>query len=150
MLWLISMVGQALSRNTHLIFASNAFMASGPCTDMVIDELCAQSIASTVSGWHLNPAAVAKNRYPMRCSGMEPRIHAEVGHRVAQMGLARKEANRIVLKLVESYEKRISEAPVGKMFNECYQMDRIRPTDEYESLFARKKKEWKSLGFEVI
>jgi len=150
MLWLISMVGQALARNTNLIFASNAFMASGPCTEMVIDELCAQSIASTVSGWHLNPTAVAKNRHPMRCSGMEPRIHAEVGHRVAQTGLTRKEANRIVLKLVEGYEKRIPEAPIGKMFNECYQMDKIRPTDEYEGLFTKKKKEWKEIGFEVI
>jgi methylamine--corrinoid protein Co-methyltransferase len=150
MLWLISMVGQALARNTHLIIASNAFMASGPCTEMVIDELCAQSITSTVSGWHLNPSAVAKNRQPMRCSGMEPRIHAEVGHRVAQIGLTRKDANRIVLKLVEGYEKMIPEAPIGKMFQECYHMDKIRPTDEYESLFAKKKKEWKGLGFEVI
>jgi methylamine--corrinoid protein Co-methyltransferase len=150
MLWLISVVGQALARNSHLIFASNAFMASGPCTDMVIDELCAQSIASTVSGWHLNPAAVAKNRHPMRCSGMEPRIHAEVGHQVTKVGLTRKEANRIVLRLVEGYEKRIPEAPIGKMFDECYQLDKIRPTDEYESLLAKKKKEWKSLGFEVI
>jgi hypothetical protein len=66
------------------------------------------------------------------------------------MGLTRREANRFVLKLVEGYEKRIPEAPIGKMFNECYQMDRIRPTDEYESLFAGKKKEWKTLGFEVI
>lgn len=150
MLWLISMAGQALARNTPLIIASNAFMASGPCTEMVMDELCAHSITSTVSGWHLNPCAVAKNRQPMRCSGMEPRIHAEVGHRVSQIGLTRKEANRIVLKLVEGYEKRIPEAPIGKMFPECYSMDKIRPTDEYESLFEKKKKEWKGLGFEVI
>lgn len=81
---------------------------------------------------------------------MEPRIHAEVGHRIAQIGFTRKEANEIVLKLVEGYEKRIPEAPIGKMFQECYQMDQIRPTDEYESLFSRKKKEWKGLGFEVI
>lgn len=150
MLWLISTVGQALAKNTNLIFASNAFMASGPCTDMVIDELCAQSITATVSGWHLNPAAVAKNRYPMRCSGMEPRIHAEVGHRIAEIGLSRKEANRMVLKLVEGYEKRIPEAPIGKRFDECYQLDQIRPTDEYESLLTKKKKEWKSLGLEVL
>jgi len=150
MLWLVSTVGQALARNTNLIIASNAFMASGPCTDMVIDELCANSITSTVSGWHLNPSAVAKNRHPLRCSGMEPRIHAEVGHRVAQMGLTRKEANRVVLKLVEGYEKRIPEAPIGKMFNECYQMDKIRPTDEYETLYDKRKQEWNKMGFEVI
>ncbi len=149
MLWLISIVGQALARNTHLIIVSNAFMASGPCTDMVIDELCAHSLTSTISGWHLNPSAVVKNRYPMRCSGMEPRIHAEVGHQVTKMGFTRREANQIVLKLIEGYEKRIPEAPIGKMFHECYQMDKIRPTDEYESLFAKKKKEWRELGFEV-
>jgi hypothetical protein len=73
---------------------------------------------------------------------MEPRIHAEVGHRVAQMGLTRKEANRVVLKLVEGYEKKIPEAPIGKIFNECYQMDKIRPTDEYETLYDKKKQEW--------
>jgi methylamine--corrinoid protein Co-methyltransferase len=67
-----------------------------------------------------------------------------------QIGLSRKEANRIVLKLVESYEKRYPEAPIGKTFSECYQMDAIRPTDEYESLYEKKKKEWKEIGFEVI
>jgi hypothetical protein len=29
-------------------------------------------------------------------------------------------------------------------------MDKIRPTDEYEGLFTKKKKEWKEIGFEVI
>jgi methylamine--corrinoid protein Co-methyltransferase len=150
MLWLISMVGQALARNTHLMIVSNAFMASGPCTEMVIDELCAHSLTSTVSGWHLNPSAVAKNRHPMRCSGMEPRIHAEVGHWVTKMGLSRQEANRIALKLIEGYEKNIPEAPIGKLFHECYRMDQIRPTDEYESLFEKRKKEWREIGLEVI
>ena len=32
----------------------------GPCKDRVIDELCANSITSTVSGWQLDPSAVAK------------------------------------------------------------------------------------------
>jgi len=150
MLWLVSTVGQALARNTNLIIASNAFMASGPCTEMIMDELCAHAVASTVSGWHLNPTAVARNRYPLRCSGMEARIHAEVGHTVSKMGLSRKEANQIVLKLLEKYEAKISEAPIGKTFPECYQMDRLKPTDEYESLWKEKKKELKGLGLEAI
>jgi hypothetical protein len=148
MLWLVSVVGQALARNTDLIFVSNAFMASGPCTEMIADELCAHSVVSTVSGWHLNPTAVARNRHPFRCSGMEPRIHAEVGHRVTQVGLTRREANQIVLKLLGGYEKRIPEAPIGKTFSECYDIDTVRPTDEYETLFEKKKKEWGSLGLD--
>jgi methylamine--corrinoid protein Co-methyltransferase len=50
--------------------------------------------------------------------------------------------------LVEGYEKRFADAPPGKTFQECYDVDRIRPTDEYESLFARKKKEWSGLGLD--
>ncbi len=80
---------------------------------------------------------------------MEPRIHAEVGHAVARLGLTRGEANRMVLKMVEGYEKRLPEAPIGKTFDECYQLDKLRPTDEYEGLLAKKKKEWKSIGLEV-
>ena len=148
MLWLVSVVGQALARNTHLISAANAFMASGPCTEMILEELCAHSLTSTVSGWHLNPTAVAKNRHPLRCSGMEPRIHAEVGHVAARSGLSRKEANRIVLRLVEGYEKKFADAPPGKTFRECYDVDKVHPSDEYESLFARKKKEWSGLGLD--
>jgi hypothetical protein len=81
---------------------------------------------------------------------MEPRIHAEVGHWVTKMGLSRQEANRIALKLIEGYEKNIPEAPIGKLFHECYRMDQIRPTDEYESLFEKRKKEWREIGLEVI
>jgi hypothetical protein len=55
----------------------------------------------------------------------------------------------MVLKTVEGYEKRLPEAPVGKRFDECYQLDKLRPTDEYEGLLAKKKKEWKSIGLEV-
>ncbi len=149
MLWLVSMVGQALARNTDLIIASNAFMASGPCTKMIMDELCAHSITSTVSGWHLNPTAVARNRHPLRCSGMEARVHAEVGHAVSKMGLSRKEANQIVLELLEGYETKIPEAPIGKTFLECYQMDKVKPTDEYESLWEEKKMELRGIGLEV-
>lgn len=149
MLWLVSVVGQALARNTDLISAANAFMAAGPCTEMVADELCAHAIAATVSGWHLNPAAVAKNRHPFRCSGMECRIHAEVGHRTALSGLTRKEANRLLLRLVSSYEKQMADAPIGKTFAECYDVKELRPTDEYESLYEKKKGEWESLGFDA-
>jgi hypothetical protein len=71
MLWLIAVSGQALARNTHLVTSANAFTASGPCTEMVIWELVAHSVTATVSGLHLNPCAVAKNRQPLYCTGSE-------------------------------------------------------------------------------
>jgi len=146
MLWLVSVSGQALARNTKLVTASNAFMASGPCTEMITYELAAHSIASTVSGWHLNPAAVARNRHPGHSSGMEPRIHAEVGHVAARAGLSRKDASAMVKKLLEWYEKDIPHAPVGKSFRECYDYETVKPKSEYLKLYSSTRKKLENLG----
>jgi methylamine--corrinoid protein Co-methyltransferase len=148
MLWLVSVTGQALARNTHLVTFANAFMASGPCTEMILWELSAHSLTATVSGWHLNPCAVAKNRQPLHCSAMEPRIHAEVGHVAARGRLDRKEACRIVNALLDKYEKQISQAPIGKSFTECYDPVLVRPRDEYLKLWEGGKKELAKLGLD--
>jgi methylamine--corrinoid protein Co-methyltransferase len=148
MLWLVSVTGQALARNTHLVTFANAFMASGPCTEMILWELSAHSLTATVSGWHLNPCAVAKNRQPLHCSAMEPRIHAEVGHVAARAGLDRKEICRIVKALLDKYEKQIGQAPIGKSFTECYDPVLVRPRDEYIELWDKGKKELAKLGLD--
>jgi methylamine--corrinoid protein Co-methyltransferase len=146
MLWLVSVSGQAIARNTGLVTVANAFMASGPCTEMITYELAAHSLTATVSGWHLNPSAVARNRYPSHCSGMEPRMHAEVGHVAARTGITRKDASNIVKKLLDLYEKDIKTAPKGKSFRECYDIERVKPTDEYTGLWERSKKKLQELG----
>jgi methylamine--corrinoid protein Co-methyltransferase len=148
MLWLVSVAGQALARNTGLVTVANAFMASGPCTEMVTFELSAHALAATVSGWHLNPAAVARNRHPSHCSGMEPRIHAEVGHVAARSGITRKDASRIVASLLDLYEKEIKNAPKGKSFRECYDIRTVKPTDEYVRLWEKAKKRLEDLGLD--
>jgi hypothetical protein len=148
MLWLVSVAGQALARNSRVVTAANAFMASGPCTKMILYELSAHSIAATVSGWHLNPAAVARNRHPSHASGMEPRIHAEVGHVVARAGITRKEASKMVGRLLELYEKDIANAPIGKSFRECYDINTVKPTDEYLRLWEDGKKKLEELGLD--
>jgi methylamine--corrinoid protein Co-methyltransferase len=148
MLWLVSVSGQAIARNTKLVTVANAFMASGPCTEMITYELAAHSLASTVSGWHLNPCAVARNRYPDHCSGMEPRMHAEVGHVAARAGISRKEASRIVTKLLDLYEGNIKTAPKGKSFRECYDIESVKPTREYIELWDSSKKKLHDLGLD--
>jgi methylamine--corrinoid protein Co-methyltransferase len=54
LLWLISVTGQALARNTHLLIGVSPFTAAGPCTEMVVYEIAATVLAATVSGLHLN------------------------------------------------------------------------------------------------
>jgi methylamine--corrinoid protein Co-methyltransferase len=148
MLWLVSTAHQALARNTHLLHFANTFIAAGPCTEMACYELVAHGVTAAVSGANLSPAAVARNKYPERCTGMEGRICAEAAHAAAISGVTRKEANTLVKKALAKYEKQIDDAPIGKKFSECYDMEKVEPTAEYLDLYARVKKEVRSWGLD--
>lgn len=148
MLWLVSLATQALSRNTHLLVVMSTFAAAGPCTEMVIRELAAHALAVTVSGGHLNLAAVARNRHPERASGMEARIGAETGHLAAASGITREQADAVVQALVARYEERVGEAPLGRRFGECYDLERVQPVQEYLDLYARIQEELRPMGLD--
>ncbi|MBN1834996.1 MAG: monomethylamine:corrinoid methyltransferase [Spirochaetales bacterium] len=148
LLWLISVTGQALARNTHLLIGVSPFTAAGPCTEMVVQEIAAVVLAATVSGLHLNLVAVARNKLPERSSGMEARIGAETAHLIAGQGVSRTKANEIVMKILGEYESRIPEAPQGKRFDECYDLKTVRPTQEYLDVYDRVKEQLTKFGLE--
>ncbi|MDP7060832.1 MAG: monomethylamine:corrinoid methyltransferase [Candidatus Marinimicrobia bacterium] len=148
LLWLISIATQALSRNTHLLVTISPFAAAGPCTEMVVYEIVANVLASTVSGGDLNLVAVASNRYPERATGMEARMGAEAGHLAARQGVTRTQANDIVKQLLNLYESRISDAPLGKRFDECYDMETVQPTQKYLDLYEGCKKKLSGFGLD--
>lgn len=148
LLWLIAVTSQALSRNTRTPISVSPFAVAGPCTEMVVHEMCAISIAAAVSGANLLPCAPARNRHPERATGMEARICAEAGHLTARQGLTRAEANRSVTSLLSLYEDKLSDAPLGLCLNECYDMDRLQPTRQYEDLYDRCKEEMGSMGLD--
>jgi len=148
LLWLVSVTGQALARNTHLLIGVSPFTAAGPCTEMVVQEIAAVVLAATVSGLHLNLVAVARNKLPERSSGMEARIGAETGHLIAKQGITRKGANEIVKKILREYESSIPEAPQGKRFDECYDLKTVRPTQQYLDVYDRCKEQLTKFGLE--
>jgi methylamine--corrinoid protein Co-methyltransferase len=148
LLWLISVTAQALSRNTHLLIGVSPFTAAGPCTEMVVYEIVAGVLAATVSGLHLNLVAVARNKLPERSSGMEARIGAEAGHLAARQGITRKQANDIVKQILAGYEIMIADAPIGKRFDECYNLETIKPTQEYLDLYEQCKEKLNGFGLD--
>jgi len=148
LLWLISVGTQALSRNTHLLINISPFTAAGPCTEMVINEIVAVVAAATVSGADLDLLAVARNKHPERASGMEARIGAEAGHVVARQRLTREAVNDLVKELLSTYEGNIGDAPLGKRFDECYDLRTVRPTQEYIELYERSKEQLGRLGMD--
>lgn len=148
LLWLIAVTSQALSRNTRTPISVSPFSAAGPCTDMVVQEMCAISIAATVSGANLLACAPARNRHPERGTGMEARICAEAGHLAARQGLTRAEANRVVTSLLSLYEEKLADAPLGLCFSECYDLDRLQPTREYVDLYDSFKAQAGDMGLD--
>jgi methylamine--corrinoid protein Co-methyltransferase len=115
---------------------------------MVVLEIVAGALAATVSGLHLNLVAVARNKLPERSSGMEARIGAETGHLAARQRITREQANEIVKQLLAEYETRILDAPTGKRFDECYNLETVQPIREYLDLYDRCKEKLSGLGLD--
>ena len=144
LLWTISTMGQAISRNTHLLSLSLNYAAAGPCTKMCLQETSASVISAVVSGLSMESVGVATNKYEDRVTPVEPRISAEVGHAVA--GMKRSEANEVVKKLLRKYEAKLGAPPLGKSLFECWNVSRRRPTKEYSALIKAFKKEMAAVG----
>jgi len=148
LLWATSVTWQALARNTPFMSMSNGMAAAGPCTEMVLCEAAAHGLVSTVSGAHLWECFAAGNKHQDRTTPMEARIACEVGHAVAKMGMKREDASEIALEMVKRYEKDIPSAPLGKRFQECYDVAKVKPTAEYSNLYRTVKKELQNLGIQ--
>jgi len=105
-------------------------------------------MASVVSGGDLWESAPAHNKYRNYATPLEARLAAEVGHAVARQGMSRSQANEIVLKLLPKYEALIADAPMGKPFQECYDVKKVRPQGWYLDMYKRVRDELHELGVE--
>jgi len=91
--------------------------------------------------------APARNKYPERATGFEAQVCCEIGHVVAQTGIRLKDIGEIVKQLLKNYEKHISNAPLGKTFEECYDIDNKMPKPEYLKLHQEAMERWVKIGF---
>lgn len=146
LLWAIAVAGQALARNSGLLYTSNGFANAGPMTEMLFYETAAHALVSTVCGWHLWEMASTRNKHRNRATPLEARLGMEVGHAVARQGMTREEANEMTLRLLARYEHRAADAPLGKEYQECYDVATARPTPEHEDMYRRVKENLAGMG----
>ena len=145
LLWAYSVSTQAISRNSHFPVLNLSYVAAGPMTEMCLYEIAAGVTASVVSGASgIEFGGVAKCTHMDHCTPMEPRLASEVAHAVA--GMTRKEANEIVKKLLPHYEGHLDNPPIGKKYEECWDIHRKTPNDEYVTLYQKIKKDLGNLG----
>ncbi|SDI34144.1 monomethylamine:corrinoid methyltransferase [Desulfosporosinus hippei DSM 8344] len=136
---------RAIEENTHLILGNQYYTLAGPCTVMCLLETAAQAITDTVSGREiLSGVASGKGVVTDLFTAMEARFMGEVAHAVAGMDLH--EVNILLDKLVSLYEKDYKTAPEGKTFQECYDVKKLVPTEEYIQVYDEAVKIMTDLG----
>jgi methylamine--corrinoid protein Co-methyltransferase len=113
-------------------------------TKMCLYETAAWVIASVVCGASIEAEGVAGATHVDYLTPLEPRFASEVAH--AAVGLSRQEASGIINQLLSKYEDQIPTAPLGKKYQECFNVDSSTPSEEYLALYHEVKDEMESLG----
>lgn len=139
---------QAISRNTHLLNDVVITPVGGPGTPTLLYEVAAQSILAVSSGAAglIGPRSAAGTA-PGHVSGLEACFMAEVAH--AARGMSRSEANQMALELVARYQADLDKRPVGRRFDEVYDVARVQPTEEWLNIYEEVKDELREIGLEL-
>ena len=138
----------ALDRNTDLLLANQYYTMAGPCTEMCLLEVAAQSITDTASGRELvSGSASSKGVVKDKTTGMEARMIGEAASAAAGMEIS--EVNRILENIVSTYRDNYSKPPTGKRFQDCYDVKEIKPTDEYLDVYDRALRTLSRCGIDV-
>lgn len=148
-LWMNSVMGQAVARNSHLIGTTSVTTAGRPGSLQMHLEAAALAINSVVSGRNLLGPRPAQPLYPNHHNPLHSRLFAEVAH--AATKLKREEANEIVAKLVASYKDTLDfdKSPKGKTFEQSYNVKTLEPTEENLKLYKEAKSKLIDLGLEL-
>ncbi|MBW2634004.1 MAG: monomethylamine:corrinoid methyltransferase [Deltaproteobacteria bacterium] len=143
-IWATSISNQAISRNSKFPLLTSGILASGPGTEMCFYENAARTIATCVSGGGILAVGLAKNVKTDHLTPWDPKFSVEIA--MASLGMKRDVANEMVKELLTKYEEKIPDAPVGKKFQELFNIETLEPKSEYFDLYYKMKEEMTSYG----
>lgn len=144
-LWGLSMVNQALSRNTHTLPVNIANIASGPVTENILYEIAAGQAVIACSGASASIGPrTAGGKLNDYITPLESRFLAEVTH--AASALEPKAVNEMVKQILPRYEDKLKTPNIGKPYQEAYNVATAEPTEEWYQMYAKVKNEMIDLG----
>ncbi|MBN1319062.1 MAG: monomethylamine:corrinoid methyltransferase [Anaerolineales bacterium] len=143
-LWARAVSGQAISRNSTVPCLHCAVIAAGPSTGMSLYETAAWAATAISSGGSIEVGGAAHATHPDYLSPMEPLVAAEVG--LAVSGMPRQEVNTLVLRLLEKYEDKLQDPPLGQTYQECYDIITRRPKTQALQFYHQARQEFANLG----
>ena len=139
---------QALARNSHLMTNMTVSPVAGPGTKTLLYECTAFTTLCTVSGISriLGPRS-ACGTVQDHFSGLEARFNGQVAHAAAQLN--REQADELIQRSLTYYEHLQDKKPVGKPFQEVYDLKTLQPTKEWLDLYDEVVKEISTWGLSV-
>ena len=146
-LWVQSMAGQALARNTPMIVVNDLYTRSGLGTTEVLWEVAAGAIVGAVSGLNQHGVGATCGTLTDHTSGIEARFQAMVAH--AALGLSRPQANELVLECLSHYEPSLVNPNLGKSFPELYNTDTLEPGQEWLDIYHHVCQELTGMGLNI-
>ncbi len=149
-MYVLAMTGQAMARNTHLVFTNDPFTVCGPGTDELLYEVAGHAIIGEVCGYHQHGVGSTGGNVVDHHTGLECGFQGEVGRATTRAGIDRERANEIALKLLPKYRDTFDSPKRGKPFNEVYDVKRVVPTEEWQECYRRVKKELSDLGLAFV
>ena len=149
-MWLQSVCCQSFARNAPAIIVCDVYPKSGGLTRELLYETAASALAITVSGGHLEGCGSADGNLP-HGTGLEVRLMGEIGRAASRSGLTRKDANRMILALLEKYEHVLSSpgGNPGQPFDKCYDLATLRPVPEWEAMYEEVKAYLNGIGLSL-
>jgi len=122
---------------------------AGPCTEMAFLEIAAATIGGTVSGNNPNVGTGKGGTGEDLFAPLHSRFQAQVAQ--ASLKLRRGDASLLMDSVLKRYEGTLKERkePLGKKFQECYDLSTLTPTNEFTKVYSDVVQELRDLGLPV-
>jgi len=147
MIFVVSISSQAINRNLGVPYYALGYASAGSATKQYFYEAASYLCAVHASGMgiedvHPNKAVLTNGALPI-----DSEFTCAFGHGMA--GLTRKEANRIILRLMEKYLDKIKDGPKGRTVDQVYDLDTMKPKDELLKLYDETVRELRDYGIKL-
>ncbi len=127
-MWARNLATQAITRHSPMPLVTSGYSAAGAMTRMAYYEFTAWVIGCVVSGASVELGPPLRGTALDHSAPLEDIFGNAVAH--AAVGLSRREANQILKALLEEYEAKLADPPLGKRYQECYDLATGEPVKE--------------------
>jgi len=142
-----SVVYQATIRNSDGIPMHWPIPVSELCTESHLEELVLRSIEATVNGANLYVPRVSRSRMNGGQTPADAELMIEASDAALRTGIKRSDVYPMFRPVIEKLMENPTPEP-GKLITECYDLQRHRPSPEYQGLIEKVKKEFQDCGLQ--